>query len=209
MYKPMSRLLPLFIIVTLSLPGCGTLSPDECQSADWYSSGYQDGLQGRVSRPVAENPPKACAKRDVPAQTAAYTRGHEDGLKQFCSFHNGFRLGLKGAHYNGACLADLEPEFLTAYQQGKEIFDAKLQIRRLGEILQVNRSELRNLTASAQQKEAEMTAHHTAPKRRAVLLAEMSDLQATVAMVETEISGIEAALEEENRRLQTLRENAR
>jgi hypothetical protein len=33
----------------------------------------------------------------------------------------------------------------------------------------------------------------------------VSDLQETVAMVETEISGIEAALEEESRRLQNLR----
>ena len=54
-----------------------------------------------------------------------------------------------------------------------------------------------------------MAAHDTASKRRAVLLEEMSDLQETVAMVETEISGIEAALEEENRHLQNLRESVR
>jgi predicted glycosyltransferase len=84
-----------------------------------------------------------------------------------------------------------------------------LQIRRLGEILQVNLSELDNLNGSVQQKQDEMVAHDTAPKRRTVLLSEMRDLQETVVMVETEIDGIEAALEEENRRLQNLRGGTR
>jgi len=204
----MWRTLPLLVIVTISLQGCGTLSPDECQTADWYTIGYQDGLQGRVSRPVAEQP-EACAKRDVTARVTRYTQGRDHGLKQFCSPRNGFRLGLEGLPYNGVCLAGAEQEFLPAYEQGKEIFDSELQIRRLGEILQVNTSELRNLAVSVQQIEVEMVVPDTTPKRRADLLLEMSDLQETVAMVETEISGIEAALEEESRHLQNLRGSAR
>jgi len=205
----MSRYLPLLIIITVSLQGCGTLSRDECQSADWYTIGYQDGLQGRVSRSVAAEHHEACARRDVAAQVAGYSEGRADGLKQFCSPRNGFGLGLQGARYNGVCLADAELEFLTAYEQGKEIFESELQIRRLGEILQVNTSELQNLTVSVQQKEIELVAHDTMPKRRAVLLSEMSDLQETVAMVETEISGIEVALEKESRHLQNLRGSIR
>ena len=205
----MSRILLLFIITVVSLQGCGTLSPDECQTMDGYSVGLQDGLQGRTARPV-EDFHKACAKpHDVTAQIAEYGRGRGQGLKQFCSARNGFQLGSKGVHYNGVCPGDAQQEFLAAYKQGKEIFDSELQIRRLAEILHVNRSQLRTLTATAQRKEAEIAAHDTASKRRAVLLAEMSDLQQTVAMVETEISGIEAALEEENRHLQNLTESAR
>ena len=184
------------------------MSRDECQSADWYTIGYQDGLQGRVSRPVAEHH-EACARRDVAAQVVRYTEGRADGLKQFCSPRNGFRLGLEGVHYSGACPAGAEQEFLPAYAQGKEIFESELQIRRLGEILRVNTSELRNLTVSVQQKEVEMLAQDTTPKRRADLISEMSDLQETVVMVETEIRGIEAALDEESRHLQNLRGSTR
>ena len=204
----MWRTLPLLVIVAVSLQGCATQSPDECQTADWYTLGYQDGLQGRVSRPVAD-PLEACAKRDVAVQVARYSQGRGHGLKKFCSPRNGFRLGLKGAHYHGVCLADAEQEFLPAYEQGKEMFESELQIRRLGEILQVNTSELQNLTASVQQKELEMVAYDTTPKRRADLLLEMRDLQETVAMVETEINAIEAALEEESRHLKNLRESNR
>jgi hypothetical protein len=204
----MWRTLPLLVIVTISLQGCGTLSPDECQTADWYTTGYQDGLQGRVSRSVAEHH-ESCAKRDVAARVASYSQGRDHGLKQFCSPRNGFRLGLEGLPYNGVCPAGAEREFLPAYGQGKEIFDAELQVRRLGEILRVNTSERRNLAVSVQQKEVELAAPDTTPKRRADLLLEMSDLQATVAMVETEISGIEAALAEESRQLQNLRGSAR
>jgi hypothetical protein len=204
----MSRTLLLLIIIMVSLQGCATRPRDECQTADWYTVGYQDGLQGRASRPVADHR-KACAKRDVAVQLARYSQGRGEGLKQFCSPRNGFRLGLKGAQYEGVCPEGADQDFLSAYKQGKEIFESELQIRRLGEILQVNISELHNLNGSVQQKEVEMVAHDTTPKRRAVLLSEMRDLQETVAMVETEISGIEAALEEENRQLQNLRGGTR
>jgi hypothetical protein len=204
----MSKYLPLSVFIAVGLQGCANLSQDDCRSADWYTIGYQDGLQGRVSRPVADHQ-QACAERDVTVLVARYTQGRNDGLKQFCSPGNGFRLGLKGDQYNGACLAYSEQEFLPAYEQGKEIFEAELQVRRLGEILQVNTSELENLTVSVQQKEVEIVARDTTRKRRADLLLEMRDLQETVAMVETEISGIEAALEEESRHLQNLRGSAR
>jgi len=204
----MSRYLPLLVIITVSLQGCATQFQDECQTADWYTIGYQDGLQGLVARPVVEHH-QACARQDATAQLAGYTQGRDDGLKQFCSPRNGFGLGLQGARYNGVCLADAEPEFLAAYEQGKEIFESELQVRRLGEILQVNASELRNLAVSVQQKEMELVAHDTTPKRRAALLSEMSDLRETVAMVETEISGIEVALEKESRHLQNLRGSIR
>jgi len=204
----MSKYLPLSVFIAVSLQGCANLSQEDCRSADWYTIGYQDGLQGRVSRPVADQQ-QGCARRDVTVLAARYTEGRNHGLKQFCSPGNGFRLGLKGAQYNGACLADAEQEFLPAYEQGKEIIEAELQLRRLGEILQVNASELENLTVSVQQKEVEIVARDTTLKRRADLLLEMRDLQETVAMVETEIDGIEAALEEEDRHLQDLRERNR
>jgi len=198
----MSRYLPLFFIIMASLQGCGSLPRDECQTADWYTIGYQDGLHGRSEADLQA----VCAERDRATQTARYTQGRDDGLKRFCSPRNGFRLGLEGAKYNNsACLTGAEQAFLPAYEQGKEIFDSELQIRRLREILQVNTSELRNLAVSVQQKEAEIAAQDTAPKRRADLLLEMSDLQETVAMVENEINGIEAALEDESRRLQNFR----
>ena len=208
MYKSMSRYLLLAIIIAVNLQGCSTLSRDDCQTVDGYTAGYQDGLQGRKSRPVVDHQ-QACAKPGITAQLARYTQGRDDGLKQFCSPGNGFSLGLKGAAYNGACLVDAEREFLPAYQQGKEIFESELQLRRLGEILQINTSELENLTASVQQKEVELAAHDATPRRRALLLLEVRDLQETVAMVETEISGIEAALEEQDRHLRELKASNR
>jgi hypothetical protein len=205
-YEPMSKYLPLSILIAVSLQGCATLFQDECETLDWYGIGYQDGLQGQLPRSVAEYH-QACAERDVTPELARYTQGRDQGLKQFCRPGNGFRLGLRGAHYNGACLAEAEEAFLPAYEQGKEILASEVQIRRLDEILRVNTSELNNLTASVQRKEVELIAHDTDPKRRALLLLEMHDLQETVTMVENEIDGIETALEEEGRHLQHLRES--
>lgn len=204
----MSKYLPLSIFVAVSLQGCATLFQDECQKLDWYKIGYEDGLLGHIPRSVAEHH-EACAGRDVTAELSRYTEGRDHGLQQFCSPANGFRLGLEGAHYNGACQVAAEQKFLPAYEQGKQILDSQVQIRRLQEILQVNTSELDNLTATVQQKEVEFVAHDTTPKRRALLLLEMRDLRETVTMVKKEINGIETALEEEDRHLQALRENRR
>lgn len=190
--------------MAITVQGCGTLSVDECQSPDWYAIGHQDGLQGRTPRPVSDYF-RACARQDAAIQIATYKQGRDDGLRRFCRPRNGFSLGLQGARYNSACPVDAEPDFLAAYEQGKEIFEAELQIRRLEEILQVNTSELENLTATLKQKKSEVVAYDTLPERRISLLEEMHDLQQTLALVVTEIRGIEAALEQEDRHLQALR----
>ena len=201
----MSRYLPLLIILAVSLQGCGTLLRNECKSLDWYAIGHQDGLQGLMPRPVSDYY-RACARQDATVQIAAYKQGHNQGLRQFCRLRNGFSLGLQGAHYNGNCPVDAEGEFLSAYEQGKAIFESELQIRRLEEILQVNQSEFENLIVSLKEKKTEIVAKDIRPERRASLLEEMHELQQTLALVVTEIKGIEVALEEEYRHLQELRQ---
>ena len=198
----MLRYLPVLIIV-LSLHGCATPSRESCQATAWYDAGYHDGLEGRVSRSVAAQS-EACASSGASSPRAMYDQGRDEGLKHFCTPRVGLGLGMEGTHYEGVCPADAEQDFLLAYERGRAILASQLQVRRLKEILQVNTSELQNLTVSVQQKETELLSLATGQTRRGVLLLEVSDLRATLAMVEEEISGIEMALEEENRRLEKL-----
>ncbi len=195
------------LILLLSLKGCATAPRDACQTTVWYDAGYHDGLRGHVSRSVAAQS-EVCASDGESSPLASYEQGRSAGLKHFCTHRNGFSLGLEGGDYNGVCPVDAEQDFVSAYEQGKAIFAAEMQVRRLEEILQVNTSELHNLTVSVQEKETELLSPGTTRTRRGVLLLEVSDLRATLAMVENEISGIQTALAEQNGRLKKLRENS-
>jgi hypothetical protein len=174
---------------------------------DWYAIGYQDGLQGHAPRSDLQQG-NACSSSEAMSPLASYARGRSEGLKRFCQPDKGFELGLRGDPYNGVCRTGAEQAFLPAYERGKAIFESELQISRLGEILQVNVSELEKLSTSLRHKALELRAQGTASRRDAASLVEIRDLQETVAMVKTEITGIEAAIEAEQSHLRALRQGA-
>jgi ribosomal protein L29 len=203
----MPRVLPILLVVAATLQGCASPPQEPCRSVDWYGIGYQDGLQGHPPRSVVAEG-EACSSSEAMSPLASYTRGRSEGLKRFCQPDNGFELGLTGGPYNGVCGREAEQAFLSAYERGKAIVESELQIRRLGEILQVNVSELEKLSTSLRQKVLELRAQATASQRDPAMLVEVRDLQETVAMVRTEITGIEAAIQAEQSHLHALRHGA-
>jgi hypothetical protein len=195
------------LFLTATLQGCASLPRDECKAADWYDMGYQDGLRGRPGRPAAELNAD-CGNRDPMSPMAVYAQGHVEGLKRFCDPDRGFELGVTGVPYSGICMTEAKSSFAPAYERGRAIFETQLQVRRLAEILQVNTAEREKLATSVKQKQLQLGALEATSAQAIQLLLEMRDLQDTVAMVETEIDGIEAAIEDEKRHLQALRQGA-
>ena len=57
---------PLICLVSfvLVLNGCKTLNKDECQTGDWETIGYEDGLRGELRSRVGQHR-EACAKHHV------------------------------------------------------------------------------------------------------------------------------------------------
>ena len=201
----MSRIRSIVLVVTAMLQGCAGLPRDDCKTVDWYGMGYQDGLRGRPVRPVAEQD-ASCTNPGSTAPMAVYAQGHSEGMERFCDPGRGFELGVTGAPYSGICMTDPGWAFAPAYRRGKAIFESELQLRRLAEILQVNTAELEKLATSMEQKQLQLRALEATSAQTIQLLVEMRDLQDTVVMVETEIDGIEAAIEDEKRHLYTLRQ---
>lgn len=197
----------LLLVAVWGLQGCATLSKDECRSADWYSIGYEDGLRGQTPIRIADHR-KACASAGVTPDLARYTMGREAGLQWYCEPRNGFRLGVRGQSYAGACSAGAEPDFLAAWSAGKEIHASEYEIRRLDKILAVNREQLDNLAQDRRGTEAELVQRGTTWQRRAQLLLELRELEENREMVENEISDIEAAIAHERAHLFTLSQNA-
>ena len=112
----------------LILCGCATLTPEECQYADWRGIGYEDGVEGKDMSILGRHR-EACAKVGVTPDLDAYRDGRAEGLRIFCEPGNGYRLGREGRSYNGVCPADLEREFLAAHAEGMVIFNLESDVQ--------------------------------------------------------------------------------
>lgn len=118
----------LGVVGVLALGSCETMSEAECVMGDWGSRGMIDGAAGRPVTYLAEHS-RACAKHGVMPDLQAYTSGRDQGLLSFCTVANGVRLGRDQNEYVGVCPANLESDFLPAYQAGRAVGRAERALR--------------------------------------------------------------------------------
>ncbi|WP_269630591.1 DUF2799 domain-containing protein [Pelomonas sp. BJYL3] len=121
-----------------SLGGCASMSESECQRADWYQQGMQDGRDGQA-RDRIDDHAKACGKIGIQPDETRWQEGWIDGLRRYCRPANGWQLGLRGTFYRGVCRDQPEgDDFERAYDTGR-------RIHALGEQLERNASEIDRL----------------------------------------------------------------
>ena len=117
------------VLATALLSACATgMGKDECATADWRMIGYEDGLRGFPADRIGAHR-VACAKHQVTPDLAAYMDGRGRGLAEFCQPRNGYRVGLNGGGYANVCPAVTEAGFLNGYQWGRQIHDARAELR--------------------------------------------------------------------------------
>lgn len=172
--------------LALALQGCASLSKNECLNADWYSIGYENGIHGQRETQITGHR-KACAEHGVTPDLARFLEGREAGLRRFCEPRNGYRLGRAGTGYAGVCPQPMEADFLRAYGAGREVFDTQQHVNRLGRHINAQQTELKRLNEELADKQTELIAVGTTPRRRTLLLAELLELQENVKRVEREI----------------------
>jgi Protein of unknown function (DUF2799) len=110
------------------LSGCATMSVEECKVAKWGEVGLRDGLAGEPLSKL-NSLSKDCADAKVAVDTPAYLQGRDQGLVTYCRLDNATRLGLAGKSYYGACPAPVDTEFRRRFDLGREVYDAREQVR--------------------------------------------------------------------------------
>ncbi|HEX6707798.1 MAG TPA: DUF2799 domain-containing protein [Albitalea sp.] len=115
------------IVAVLALAGCASMSESECKTADWYRKGLADGTAGRSDDTLARHH-EACAKVGVAPNVAQWRRGWEEGLRSFCVPAVGWREGLAGHGYSGACRGPAEDGFLRAWRTASDLHRTEAQI---------------------------------------------------------------------------------
>ena len=155
------------------IAGCSTgMGKDQCVVADWRTIGYEDGLHGYPADRIGVHR-IACAKYQVAPNLAAYTEGRERGLTEYCQPKNGFRAGLYGNGYANVCSGATESAFVDSYRYGRQIYDARTELRNTQSRLRSARNDLAHADGAMASVTAELVLPNVPTDRRAFLATEL------------------------------------
>jgi hypothetical protein len=133
---------------SLALGGCASMSAEECETANWQTIGFEDGANGLPGSSIARHR-KACAKAGITADQSEYEVGRLAGLREYCQPGRGYDVGRSGSRYQGVCPAELEGDFLAAFEEGRFLYgleqavrDAENALRRVDRELEDARDDL-------------------------------------------------------------------
>lgn len=121
------------------LQGCATLSENECEVADWWLIGQEDGSEGLPLARLEEHR-ESCAEHGVTPDRDAYAKGRRSGLAVYCTRFTGYKVGRSGQPYHGICDGELAEAFEPGLRRGRmvhtletEAWDIKRKRESLGQ----------------------------------------------------------------------------
>ena len=168
------RALPL-LTAAFTLAGCAGMSEQACLSSDWHTVGFEDGSLGRAETTIA-NYRKACAEHGVAPDLVAYRAGHAEGVQVYCKPGNGFDVGHSGSAYQGVCSADLEPDFVAAYNTGRHLHDLEWSLARVDGQIASNNREQEDIRKELTRIAASMVASDTTAEQRVLMVSKSAEL---------------------------------
>ena len=170
------RRIPFLLIAVLLMAGCASMGKDECLQADWRTIGYEDGSRGYPGNRIGVHR-KACAKHGVTPNLTAYEAGRQKGLTVWCAPRNGYRIGLRGGHYNGVCPQGMEQPFVEAVSRGRAVYGYEKEVTKAQQELKQMQKELEEMDVDLEAMETEMISDGATPRRRVRLLREIRQLE--------------------------------
>jgi len=177
----------LSLVSVLGLSGCATMSADECVTSDWHAIGYEDGARGYTADQLG-NRRKACAKHGITPDFAAYQAGREQGLRQYCQPSRAFNLGAGGARYNGVCPADMEVDFVDAFNSGHQLYTLRSRVNGATNQINAKERELDKVNDQIRDAEAKLISSETTIEDRVLLLADLKKRSERTGELEAEIA---------------------
>jgi hypothetical protein len=192
------------------LAGCAgkpSVSEHQCAVGDWETIGYRDGVNGNRSTALLRHQ-DACMEHGIAPNRASYMSGWEQGAREYCEPSNAYHIGERGWSHNNICPTDLRAGFLTAYQEGRRLYEARVTVANLEwEIdqktgrLDAIKSEI--ISAGAAQLDPELTVEQRVELGTRVqrlldeqtrLKQELPDLEAELAIKSRELDRLSGAL---------------
>ena len=188
------------VLAVLVSAGCVSISEQECLAGDWESIGYRDGAEGHDRTRVLKHA-DACGKFDVVPDRQAYLAGWEAGLHVYCTPRKGYELGERGRTLNEVCR---NPEFSTAYYEGRALFEAKKELRQLRASVDELEDELVEIEQAVGQVKTAQVAEDIGAEERVRLVAELESLVEARVLLEQELADMAAKAFASEARLEEL-----
>ena len=101
-----------------------------------YKEGYSHALQGELSSIFSY---AKCLKLSKKHSNKEYMKGWKAGVKVFCTYKNGYQMGLDNGQYQNICPKKLEADFFKGYTLGLQEYRAK---KRQEELLAIEREKI-------------------------------------------------------------------
>ena len=120
------------VLLLTALAGCATLDESQCRSVNWFELGSRDGSLGYGENRL-ESHREACSEFGLSTDAAAWREGYAEGLQSYCTVDNGYRIGRQGGSYGRVCPLESEPDFLAAYDLGRETLAVDQEIARVSQ----------------------------------------------------------------------------
>ena len=196
----------MLIFAMLALvAGCATMSEQECMVSDWRTIGFEDGSRGYTADRIGSYR-QACSEHGVTPDLAEYREGRREGLEEFCRAQNGFSVGSSGRSYAGVCPAELEPDFLAAYNEGRRLHDLKRRVSGVDSQIAQKDRQIAEIEEQIDAHEDMIVADGTGTLERARLLLEAKELLDQRKDLEREIDQLERDREAYQKELDDYRE---
>lgn len=138
----------LFISLTLScftLSGCQMMSVGECQTADWFKIGQQDGNAGQAD--IIGKRVDSCREQKVDIalnSVGAYRSGYAQGVRNYCQPNRILDEGLAGRDRVDVCPLETQYGLRPFAQAGMRVYSANQSIDRIHSEQSRLGSELQN-----------------------------------------------------------------
>jgi Protein of unknown function (DUF2799) len=180
-------LFPLAMISALT--ACTGMSEQACLVSDWRTVGFEDGTLGRSVGTIGSYR-DACSKHGVTPDLDSYRAGHSEGLQVYCRPSQGFDVGHRGATYQGVCPADLEAEFLAAYNSGRHLHELEYALREVDNLIASNYRAQENIKQELTAIAASMVSNETTAEERVLLVSRAADLGRTYGELSASIDAL-------------------
>lgn len=177
-------------VLLLLVQGCATLDRDQCQVADWRLIGYQDGVLGKPAGTIGTYR-EDCAKHAVVPDLDAWQTGRAEGLREYCTSSNAFRIGRSGHAWPVVCPEPVDAVMQSAYEDGRAIFLARSEVKDTHG--QIHRRENRITTLENDKKEklGKLIRPGLTKDQRVLLLYEIHEIDEEVDDLSDEIELLE------------------
>lgn len=194
------RRLSATVFALVLLQGCASIGREECQVADWYTVGLEDGARGAQPDAIARYR-KACAEHGVTPDLNAYMSGRAEGLTAYCTPGSGFNTGAQGGAYAGVCPPELEGAFLEAYSSGRKLYELEVAANEAEYRLASARDELLHVRKAIAGKQAALVAGEATAEERLQMALDIRDLARREEELERGLGALEREAEKRNKQL--------